>query len=93
MKKLLAFTVIASIFALATPDTGEAAKVRLRIKDRDHGNDKISCNTARHMVRERGYKVVKTKSCITPVYQFWVVRKGRTFIVYVDPRTRSLWQG
>jgi hypothetical protein len=93
MKKLLALTVIASIFALASPDTGEAAKIRLRVKDRHHGNDKISCNTARHMVRERGYKVVKTKSCITPVYQFWVVRKGRSFIVYVDPRTRSLWRG
>jgi hypothetical protein len=93
MKKLLVLTVIASIFALATPDTGEAAKGRLRIKDRHHGDDRISCNTARHMVRERGYKLVKTKSCITPVYQFWVIRKGRTFIVYVDPRTRSVWQG
>ena len=93
MKKLLAFTVIASLFTLAVPDTGAEAKVKIRIRDRHHDNDRISCNTAKHMVRERGYKLVKTKSCITPVYQFWVVRKGRTFIVYVDPRTRSLWQG
>jgi hypothetical protein len=28
-------------------------------------NYKISCNTARHMVRERGYANVKVKSCIT----------------------------
>jgi hypothetical protein len=93
MKKLAALAVIASLFALAVPDTGAEAKVKFRIRDRHHDNDRISCNTARHMVRERGYKLVKTKSCITPVYQFWVIRKGRTFIVYVDPRTRSVWQG
>jgi hypothetical protein len=93
MKKLAALAVIASLFALAVPDTGAEAKVKFRIRDRHHDNDRISCNTARHMVRERGYKVVKTKSCITPVYQFWVVRKGRSFIVYVDPRTRSVWRG
>ena len=93
MKKLAALAVIASLFTLAVPDMGADAKVRFRIRDHHHDNDRISCNTARHMVKERGYKVVKIKSCITPVYQFWVVRKGRSFIVYVDPRTRSLWQG
>jgi hypothetical protein len=94
MKKLAALAVIASLFALSVPDTGAEAKtIKLRVKDRHNDNWKLSCNTARHMVRERGYKLVKTKSCITPVYQFWVIRKGRTFIVYVDPRTRSVWQG
>jgi hypothetical protein len=58
------------------------------------GNDsyKISCNTARHMVRERGYANVKVKSCVTKPYQFFGVKNGRRYIVRVDPVTRFLWQ-
>jgi hypothetical protein len=90
MKKLAALAVMASAFALAAPDTGDAARIKLRIKDR-HDNDRISCNTARHMVRERGYAKVKIKSCVTPVYSFFGVRNGRRYIVRVDPETRSVW--
>ena len=92
MKKLAALAVMASVFALAAPDVGEAAKFKLRIKDRDRGNDRISCNTARHMVRERGYAKVKIKSCVTPVYSFFGVKKGRLSVVRVDPETRSVWR-
>lgn len=93
MKKLTALAVCASLFALGAPDTDAEAKVKFRIKDRHHGNDKISCNTARHMVRERGYKTVKIKSCIATVYSFWAVKNGRIYIFYVDSRTRSVWRG
>jgi hypothetical protein len=55
-------------------------------------NYRISCNTARHMVRERGYANVKVKSCITPIYQYFGTKNGRQYIVRVDPETRSLWQ-
>jgi hypothetical protein len=93
MKKLAALAVIASLFALATPDTGAEAKVKFRIRDHHNGNDKISCNTARHMVRERGFKTVKIKSCVSTVYSFYALRNGRSYVFYVDSRTRSLWQG
>ena len=66
----------------------DGSKITL-VKNDDY---KISCNTARHMVRERGYANVRVKSCITPVYQFFGVKNGRQYIVRVDPNTRSLWQ-
>jgi hypothetical protein len=91
MKKLAALAVMASVFALAAPDTGDAARIKLRIKDR-HDNDRISCNTARHMVRERGYAKVKIKSCVTPVYSFFGKKNGSLYVVRVDPQTRSVWR-
>ncbi len=89
MKKLAALAAIASLFVLAVPDTGAEAKVKYRIK-----NDyKISCNTARHKVREMGFKTVKVKSCISTVYSFFAFRNGRTYVFYVHSRTGSIWQG
>lgn len=94
MKTLAAFTVIAALFALVTPDIGaEARTAKFRVKDRHHDNWKLSCNTARHMVRERGFNPVKVKSCTSTVYSFYAMRKGRTYIFYVHSRTGSLWQG
>jgi hypothetical protein len=95
MKKLSALAVIASVFTLLAANTGAEAKIKIRLHDhhdRHDGNEKISCNTARHMVRERGYDPVKIKSCVTPVYSFYAVRNGRTYIFRVDPETRSLWR-
>lgn len=95
MNKLSALALMAALVALATPDMAAEAKSKIRIhdqNDRHHGDDKISCNTARHMVRERGFKTVKVKSCISNVYSFYAVRKGRTYIFYVDAFTRALWQ-
>jgi hypothetical protein len=95
MKKLAALAVIAPLFALLSPGTGAADKVKFRIKDHDHHHDswKISCNTARHMVRERGYNPVKIKSCISTVYSFYAVRNGHTYVFYVDSRTGFLRRG
>jgi len=93
MKKLSALALIAALFAFATPHTVAEAKMKLRLHNNhdNHGVDRISCNTARHMVRERGYSV-RVKSCISNVYSFYAVRNGRTYIFYVDSFTRSLWQ-
>ena len=96
MNKLSAFALMAALVALAVPDMAADAKTKIRIHEhnsRHHGDDKISCNTARHMVRERGFKTVKVKSCISNVYSFYAVRNGHTYIFYVDAFTRSLWQG
>jgi hypothetical protein len=94
MKKLAALAVIASLFALSVPDTGAEAKtIKLRVKDRHNDNWKLSCNTARHMVRERGYNPVRVKSCLSNVYSFFAVRNGRTYIFYVDSRTGFVRRG
>jgi len=91
MKTAAAFALamIASHFGL-TVFEGDADGGKIKLIRSDHF--KISCNTARHMVRERGYANVKVKSCITQVYQFFGVKNGRQYVVRVDPITRSLWQ-
>lgn len=86
---LFTLAVMAALFALAGPDMGAEAKT---IKYRTHDDWKLSCNTARHMVRERGYNPVKVKSCITRPFSFYAVRKGKTYIVRVDQRTGFVWR-
>jgi hypothetical protein len=93
MKTLAALAVIASLFALLVPDTGAEAKVKFRIKGHGNDNYKISCNTARHKVREMGFKTVKVKSCVSTIYSFYALRNGRTHIFYVHSRTGSVWRG
>ena len=95
MKKLAAFAVLASLFALAAPGAGvEAKTIKLRTHEhRSHDNWKLSCNTARHMVLERGYYPVRPKNCGATVYSFRAVRNGRTYIVYVHSRTGFVWRG
>lgn len=94
-RALAALAVIASLFALGTPDTGAEAKtIKLRSHDhRSHDNWKLSCATARHMVQEKGYYPVKVKSCVSTVYSFRAMRKGRTYIFYVHSRTGFVWRG
>ncbi|QIG48529.1 hypothetical protein G5V57_12820 [Nordella sp. HKS 07] len=91
MKTLAALAVTASLFALAVPDTGaEANTTKLRVKN--HDNYKISCNTARHMVREQGYNPVRVKSCTSTVFSFYAQRNGRTYVFYVHSRTGFVWR-
>ena len=91
MKTAAAFALamIASHFGLIGLH-GDADGSNITLVKND--NYKISCNTARHMVRERGYANVKVKSCITRAYQFFGARNGRQYIIRVDPVTRFLWQ-
>jgi hypothetical protein len=88
MKTIAALTAIAALLAFGGTSTDAEAKVKYRVKD----NWRLSCNTARHKVREKGYSPVRIKSCVTPVYSFYAVRKGRTYIFRVDPRTGFLWR-
>lgn len=89
MKTIAALAVIASVVTLAALDTtGAEARGKFRIRDHHQSDNwKISCNTARHMVRERGYNPVRIKSCITTPYAFYAVRNGHTYIVRVHQRT------
>jgi hypothetical protein len=88
----------AAVFALAImtahvdPTAPENDATRGGTELVGNGSYKISCNTARHMVRERGYANVKIKSCVTRPYQFFGTKNGRQYVVRVDPITRSLWQ-
>lgn len=93
MKTLATLAAAAALFALTAPDTGaaEAKTVKLRVKNND--NYKISCNTARHMVRERGYNPVRVKSCVSTVFSFYAERNGRTYVYYVHSRTGFVWRG
>lgn len=95
MKTLVALAVMASLFTLSAPGAvgdAEAKTIKLRVKDRTD-NYKISCNTARHMVRERGFNPVRVKSCVATVFSFYAERNGRTYVYYVHSRTGFVWQG
>jgi hypothetical protein len=90
MKKATVLAVSVALAALAMPDGGADAK---RIKLKTNDNWKLSCNTARNMVKERGFNPVKVKSCLSTVYSFYATRGSRTHIFFVDSRTGALWQG
>lgn len=95
MKTLAALAVTASLFILSAPGMNtdaEANTTKLRVKNH-HDNYKISCNTARHMVRERGYSPVRVKSCVSTVFSFYAQRNGRTYVYYVHSRTGFVWRG
>lgn len=93
MKKAAALAIIAALFALGAESGAEAKQIKFRFKDRHFDNDRISCNTARHKVRELGFKTVKVKSCLSNVYSFFAVRNGRIYIYYVDSRTGFIRRG
>ena len=87
MRNLCALAWIASFVAVLAPCGSAGANNKFRIHDHHHHDDwKISCNTARHMLQERGYKV-RIKSCISTVYSFYAVRNGHTYVFRVDSRT------
>ncbi|MFN0194836.1 MAG: hypothetical protein ACKVP5_23140 [Aestuariivirga sp.] len=55
--------------------------------------DRISCNQARRLVRNSGYRNVTTRECSGRTYTFNATRKGRNVLVYVNSRTGSLRRG
>ena len=99
MMKRAEFALFASVFAFLASDMSAEANTKYRIHDHHHMHDhhhdtwKISCNTARHMIQERGYKPVTVKSCISTVYSFFAVRGSRTYIFRVDSRTGFISRG
>jgi poly(A) polymerase Pap1 len=63
--------------------------------DRDR-NDRMSCNQARRMVRNSGYRDVMTQDCSGKIYMFTARsngRHGRRVNVYVNARTGRTWRG
>lgn len=57
------------------------------------GRYRMSCNQARNIVRDRGYRNVKARDCSGQTYSFRATRNGRGHIVYVNSRTGAVWRG
>lgn len=53
---------------------------------------KMSCNQARDLVRDRGYRNVQARNCGGQTYVFRATRNGRAVIVYVNSRTGAVWR-
>jgi hypothetical protein len=98
MKTALVYlAAIAALFAMNAADQdAEAKKLKLPHEHHHHhraDNWKLSCNTARHMIMERGFYPVKVKSCVSSVYSFRAMRGARVYIFKVDSRTGFIRPG
>lgn len=61
---------------------------------RDRGyNQQISCDRARNILRNNGYRNVKSRDCDGRTYSFLATRNGRSINVYVNARTGAFWRG
>jgi hypothetical protein len=54
---------------------------------RPYYRDRLSCNQARRLLRDRGYRRVSAIECNGRTYTFRAVRNDRRIILYVDSRT------
>jgi hypothetical protein len=55
--------------------------------------NRLSCNEARRIVRNQGYRDIVARNCNGQTYVFRVVRNNRVVIVYVNARTGKVWRG
>ena len=54
---------------------------------------RISCNEARRIVRDRGFRNVATRECEGRTYTFTARRNGNRILLYVNSRTGAVWRG
>lgn len=54
---------------------------------------RISCERARNLVRNRGYRNVQAVECRGATYTFRGVRNGKRFVLYVNSRSGGVWRG
>jgi hypothetical protein len=54
---------------------------------------RLSCNEAKRMVRNSGFRNVSTIECQGRTYTFEAERRGRDVTVYVNSRTGAVWRG
>jgi hypothetical protein len=59
--------------------------------DRPNRGQQMSCNQARRLVRDSGYRNVDTKDCSGKIYMFSGRRDGRQVFIYVKARTGETW--
>ena len=53
---------------------------------------KLSCWQARQLVRDRGFRRVRTIECNGRVYTFRAFRRNHIFVVKVNARTGAVWR-
>jgi hypothetical protein len=53
---------------------------------------KMSCWQARELLRDRGFRRVRTLECNGRVYTFRVYRRGRPVVISVNARTGAMWR-
>ena len=53
---------------------------------------KLSCWRARELVRDNGFRRVRTIECNGRVYTFRALRRGRPVTISVNARTGAMWR-
>jgi (2Fe-2S) ferredoxin len=54
---------------------------------------RMSCNSARRIVRNHGYRNVVAKDCVGSTYSFSTRRNNQRVTIYVNSRTGVIWRG
>jgi hypothetical protein len=54
---------------------------------------RISCGEAKSIVRENGFRNVRTRECEGRTFTFSAFRHGRNVLVFVNSRTGAVWRG
>ena len=62
-------------------------------RDRYYGDRRISCQRARSILRNNGYRNILTRECDGRPYTFRATRSGRNVVVYVNSRSGAIWRG
>jgi hypothetical protein len=60
--------------------------------DYDRRRGRLKCWEAKQLVRDRGYYAVVTLDCGGRIYRFRAKRKGKVYILAVNPRTYAVWR-
>lgn len=62
-------------------------------RDRDYAGRQITCQRARNILRNNGYRNIVTRDCNGRTYSFRATRNGRAAILYVNSRTGGVSRG
>ena len=60
-----------------------------------YGNNRgrISCGEAKSIVRENGFRNVRTRECEGRTYTFTAMKRGHRVLVFVNSRNGNVWRG
>jgi hypothetical protein len=59
----------------------------------DGNRGRISCGEAKSIVRENGFRNVRTRECEGRTYTFTATRRGHQILVFVNSRNGNVWRG
>jgi len=59
-----------------------------------YGNrGRISCGEAKQIVRENGFRNVRTRECEGRTYTFTAMKRGHRVLVFVNSKNGNVWRG